>query len=373
MSSEKWYVSGARLAGGVALLSLLAGPAHAVERAKAWVWANQPTAGSYVPDLGYQFNSTGAVNHVTRDGKGRYLVDLPGLETASGGVVQVTAYGGSHHCKVLKWVPIGTALRVSVRCFAGAVPANGRFTLLFYQESRASTVWSDAYLWADRPKAPAYTPSRPYQWNSKGQVNTIERRRKGEYSAKLPGTTGPGVNAGGGTVLVTAYGPSKDRCKVASWFPSGSDTLVDVRCFGPNGAKVDTRFTLSFMTDVALGVRFSEDADYGGYAWAHNPTSDNYVPSPTYSENNAGSLILAGKTAGSTGSYWVRFGLLKPADKTTALVTAYGPNSEFCTVAGWGSDGVGGTIAYVNCFTSNRDPVDTRFTLLYLTDEQILF
>jgi len=145
------------------------GTVHAdIPRAKAWVWAGQPTASSYTPSIPYQYNSGGGTNRVIRHGVGVYTVGFPGL-AASSGMVQVSAYGGNQHCKVAGWYPSGGTQFVRVRCFDPAGnPADGKFTTLFYKESRRWW-WRDAYLWADQPTSASYTPSRAYQWNSQGR------------------------------------------------------------------------------------------------------------------------------------------------------------------------------------------------------------
>jgi hypothetical protein len=371
MRSGRWQALAGPFLAAAALTSLLPGRTYADnERAKAWVWADQPSVSAYIPAAGYQFNSAAGDIHVTRAAKGLYMVDIPGLETTTGGTVQVSAYGGAHHCNVSNWLSIGTALRVTVRCFVGAAKADGKFTMLFYKESRGGA-WTDAYLWADKPAAASYTPDRAYQWNSKGLVNTIRRIGAGQYSVRLPG-----LNLLGGHAQVTTYGDGTQRCKVASWGPSGSDTVVDVRCFTVAGAKANAMFTLSYMTDVGLGVQFSEYQHNGGYARADQPTAPSYTPDPRYRLNTASPTISAIRLG--VGSYRVRFGSLKHRDRTTAKVTAFGTGSEYCSIDGWAWDGVGapsipGTHVFVKCFKANRLPVDTRFTLLYLTDEQIVY
>jgi hypothetical protein len=345
--------------------------AAVVDRAKAWVWANQPTtAGCYTPSSTYQFNSSRAANRVCRVGSvggGEYRVDLPGLGT-TGGMVQVSAYGGNQHCKVVSWFPTGTTQQVFVRCFgANGAPADGRFTLLFYKENRVSTpesVETAAYLWADQPRAASYTPSLAYQWNSKGGNNTIRRISQGRYEARLPG-----MNPTGGTVLVTAYGTGSERCKVVSWILSGSDTLAYVNCFSGT-QPVDTLYTLSYMKDVGLGSQVPEDQHYGGYLWAHDATATVcYKTSGLYQFNTTRAANAACRLA--TGSYRLRLPALAPVNRTTTQVTASGSGSEYCTVKSWSSDGRGGTYVFVKCFNAAGIAVNTRFTLLYLTDDPL--
>ena len=83
-------------------------PLGAEGRGIAFLWANGPTSASYTPASGYNYNSTGATNTITRSSTGVYVVNVPNLSYE--GDVQVTAYGGPSRCKVTGW---GEALRAS--------------------------------------------------------------------------------------------------------------------------------------------------------------------------------------------------------------------------------------------------------------------
>ncbi|WP_437907940.1 hypothetical protein WME95_08620 [Sorangium sp. So ce327] len=48
-----------------------------------------------------------------------------------------------------------------------------------------------------------------------------------------------GQASDGGSMLVTAYGTGAEYCKTAGWQRVGTDTDVEVRCFGPGGAPAD--------------------------------------------------------------------------------------------------------------------------------------
>lgn len=328
---------------------------------RGWVWADQPSAANYTPSPSYQHNSRGGINQISRLGTGQYQVSLPQLGT-TGGMVHVSAYGGSHYCKVVGWGASGSTQQIWVNCFsANGQPIDGRFVLLFYQESR-STPGSDAYLWANQPSIASYTPDPAYQWNARGLANTVRRISPGRYQVTLLG-----LNALGGTVMVTAYGTGNERCKVGGWYPSGGDTVVDVHGFDAAGNPADTRFTLSFITDVGLGDGITGNQPYGGFVWANEAAAAAYTPDMTYQKNTAGGSNTISRTA--IGSYVVRFPALAPSNSTTALVTAYGSSSDYCTIQGWGSDGNSGTNITVRCFNSTGTPVDTQFTLLYLTDD----
>ena len=350
-----------------------------ISRSKAWVWADQPSTPNYTPSRNYQYNSSLGINQISRIGVGQYQIDLPGIGT-SGGMAQVSAYNGNHYCKVVNWTNSDSTQRIRVNCFsANGLPIDGQFILLFYKEDR-STVWNDAYLWADQPSAGSYTPSPSYQWNSKGLTNTVRRLSKGRYQATLPG-----LNILGGTVLVTGYGAGAERCKVGGWNLSGSNTVVDVYCYDVAGNPVDMMYTLSFMTDVGLGVSLSEEPrpltdtgfvnvseeqHYGAYVWANEPTSAAYTPSSTYQINTAGATNTISRS--DVGSYKVNLPKIAPSSSSTAaFATAYGSGSEYCTVQSWISDGAGGTTVSVQCFDRSGTPKDTQFALLYLTDQPI--
>ncbi|NQX90013.1 MAG: hypothetical protein HRT77_15250, partial [Halioglobus sp.] len=101
-----------------------------------YVWANQPSTGSYTPSEFYAFNSSGGAIGISRQGVGNYTVVFEDLAAgeADGNVV-VSAYGAPGVCIVDTWTPGGTAdldLDVEVECYdLSSSPADLRFTLQF--------------------------------------------------------------------------------------------------------------------------------------------------------------------------------------------------------------------------------------------------
>jgi hypothetical protein len=234
----------------------------------AYLWADQPSAATYVPYAAYQFNSSGSTNTVTRTGVGAYKAVLPNVGGNWEGHVQVTAYGsGTERCKVSNWRGAGTVGRtlatwsplvsgveVNVRCFAGSgvlpgTPADTKFTLTFVAWNSligsifpfGANGYMGTYLWADNPTSASYTPSLTYQWSDSlysPQVATVNRSGIGAYSVQF-GATGLERTH----VQVTAYGTGSEHCKLAGWDYSS----IEVRCFDSAGHSVDTRFTLAFV------------------------------------------------------------------------------------------------------------------------------
>ncbi|MFI5937313.1 hypothetical protein [Actinoplanes sp. NPDC051494] len=311
----------------------------------AYVWANQPTTGSYVPAAAYSANSTGGVNTVSRLGTGRYIVRMPNLGTF-GGVAHATAYGSTDAtCQVNQWYVAGTRIDLYVQCNRGTgALLDNRFTASFTNEPASTTT---GYLWADQPSAASYTPSPTYQWNSAGGTNTVQRQGPGSYVVRLPG-----LGTTGGHVQVTAYGRSAARCKVVSWGPSGSTQLIRVNCRNAAGVLTDNRYTLTYVDHSGL-----LSSDSSAYVWANSPTSAQYYPAANYRFNSSGLTNSVRRI--STGNYLVALPH-QPLGNGTVHVTAYGPKAQRCTVGSWGSAGV-----RVLCRTSAGAWTDTQFDLAF--------
>lgn len=332
----------------------------------AWgfVWAQQAT-GTFTASSSYSRSSSGLSNTITQLGTGAYRVDFPGIGNEIGGNVQVTAYGGgSERCKVASWQSSGTTLQVFVNCFTSAgAPTNTLFTASYVRRPVTALCCgaAGAYLWANQPSTASYTPSTTYQWNSTGVNNTITRTGVGTYTANLPG-----MSFVGGTVEVTAYGSGSAHCKVVSWFT----TSVNVACFTAAGAPTDSLFTLNYDNKLSPngGPSFA-------YAWADQPSTASYTPSATYQFGALASEcssfvgpITIQRT--SVGRYAVQIPTLSPTG-SNVKVTAYGSAGEACKVVGWFGSGTG-TEVDVACFDAAGAAVDTRYVVVYTTDQFII-
>lgn len=345
--------------------------------AKAFVWADQPTAASYVPNTNYQYNNRfdqfpggarntyPAVNNtITRLAKGSYRVDLPNFNFF-GGVVHVTSYNNGH-CNVKRWFPNGTKLEVFVNCFsASGSLADTRFNMLFYKNANDQDQHGLAYLLATRPTTSSYTPPDVYQYNSKGASNSVTRTATGSYTVTFPAMLRAATEQSkGGTVLVTAYGQTNSYCKVQNWGPSSGSIVANVRCYTPTGVLADTIFTASFMREPGtLGIARDSDESTAHYVWANNPSAASYTPNSFYQAYSSTSPSLSTITRFGTGRYRVTIPELKAFNDTLAIVTGYGSSSGHCNVGGWGGSPLQ---VYVYCFTASGISVDDYFVLYYL-------
>jgi hypothetical protein len=346
--------------------------------AKAFVWADQPTAASYTPSTFYQHNSRfdesphggrntypAIANTITRLQTGVYRVDLPNFNFF-GGVVHVTAYNSTGHCNVRSWFPNGSKLEVFVGCFNAAGSfADTRFTLLFYKNAKELNAHGIAYLWANRPTTASYAADDLYQFNSRGLINTVTRTGVGQYAVSFPGMVLAATEQNkGGTVMVTSYGQTRNTCKVANWFQTGQTITANIRCYTPAGTLVDALFTASFMREPGtLGIARDSDESTAHYVWANSPTLASYTPSIFYQAYSSAGNSLSTITRLGTGQYSVTIPNLKSFDDTLAIVTSYGGSSGHCSVAFWGGSPVQ---VRVNCYSSSGVLADDFFVLYYL-------
>jgi hypothetical protein len=122
--------------------------------------------------------------------------------------------------------------------------------------SAAVSVASDdarfGYALADQPTvAGPYNPAAATRYNSGGGVIEVTRTGTGIYTVRFAGlgrTPGQHDN-----VQVSAYNTVPAYCKPDVWDASGVDLTVTVSCFTPNGAPLDSPFTVLALGAWALG------------------------------------------------------------------------------------------------------------------------
>jgi len=225
--------------------------------AYADLWASQPSTPDYNPPI-FNYNSTTttpAVNRIQRAGVGVYLVWLPGLGPAadgpSAGTAIATATGTTTGwCRASGWGTSGQDVLAVVTCrTASGAPADATFTFTYANQLSLLGLPGGraAYVLADQETAASSTPDARRQYNSSGELNTIQRTGVGSYTVVLPGLKD--FAAGGeGNVQIGAEDQLRERCQVQAWSPFGDDIQVYVRCFDHTGAPTDAEFTLAFSS-----------------------------------------------------------------------------------------------------------------------------
>ncbi|MGC5365113.1 hypothetical protein ACPXCE_26145 [Streptomyces sp. DT24] len=192
-----------------------------------------------------QYNSTGAVNTVSKGSTGVWKAWLPNLGLADySGNLQVTAVDPKRgaHCKVSEWAPGSSGQTVLVTCYdASNAPYDARWTLSYsYQRAVHGPAFppkSFGHLW--------YNGSLPplTNYNSSGATNTL-----GGSGAPFVVTL-PSVAVPSDTAQTTAYGRGPEYCGfLAPWDrPSGTVQLY-VNCFGPGGKPVKVTFFTAYTS-----------------------------------------------------------------------------------------------------------------------------
>jgi hypothetical protein len=214
----------------------------------AYLWANDPTAGSYTPNLTYQYNVTGGTNTITRNSTGSYTANLPGF-TRTGGTVIVTAYGTTAaHCQVTNWVSGSSGTNVNVTCTnASGVAADEEFTLVYSISETAGYSPGSAnggaiLAFRDASKT-AYDVSERYSIAIDGEPMYSQLLTRGSYTWSM-NVEDTWTSS---TVLITAYGAAGDYCSVNHWISTSTETTVYVDCFNAAGLTVNARFTATFQ------------------------------------------------------------------------------------------------------------------------------
>lgn len=341
----------------VAVLLLAAAPGAALAQARGWARADRPTAASYTPNPAFAFNSSGGPIVASRSETGVYAIRFAGLggQGESGGSVHVTAYGrGPERCKPAEVDSTGADLVVEVRCFApGGTPVDSRYSLRFAGPADTAPA-RRAYAWAQDPAAARYAPDPTFALNSGGGRIRARRHALGVYSIRFASL---GDSSAPASVVVSATGSGRERCKIWRAASLGRDFQVRVRCFRPGGQRSDSRYS--------VGVEWPGTAvpSRRGFAWADNPTATTYVPSPAWSFNGSGGSIRAARTG--IGVYSITFAGLGGGERQGGhvLVTAFGPDRGVnCKAADWSSGGPDFTVR-VACLAPGGRPVDSRYNV----------
>lgn len=340
---------------------------------RAWVWANQPTTEKYTPNKNYQFNSASSKDiSVSRFAPGTYEVNIPGGAIHKYGVAQATSYGSNATAQVEGWGDMGTSVIIRVKLYnPNGQLTDSKFVLFFYEEDRVSRRINSAYQWMNDPVA----LSDEYTFNSKGLKNTVKKIGTGRYEVTFPSMKANSQTPGQkGNVQVTPYGDHFRRAKVVSWGGhDGKKVKTIIQLYNANGQPADGQFVVSYISDFGIGqAEYGEDPDYGAYVWAGNPTAANYTPTLAYQDINTSPQAITIQKTG-TGTYRVKLPKIINYKSTMAIASAYGSGATYCTILGWSLNSSDDTIVTVRCYNAAGIPTNSKFTLFYYTDKNVLF
>jgi hypothetical protein len=335
--------------------------AAAVRPGYGYLWLDDATTAvsvEYTPSPGYQRNSAGGQNTVTRRGTGSYDVYFPGLGRF--GTPTVTPYAvSSERCKIGSWgaAPSGkSGTVVNVRCTTRTgSPVNVLFSITYAYAVTSTS--KGAYLWSNRPSPTlntAYTPSTSYQYNSSGKRSTVIRSEPGWYEVHLNGLTGDIETmsvVATGTASVGAY------CNDYGGWPTATYIVQFVGCFRADGQPADSAFALTMLDS---GNTMFGSVASASYAWF---TCYDDIPPEA---GPVHTCVMATSTNGDATADWLGSGQylvhlpvnmsggniqITPATGADAFNASWGR----CSVTYWSTSSV-----MVNCVDINGNPPSTN-------------
>jgi hypothetical protein len=299
---------------------------------EGYVWGWQPANPNYISATGYEYNSAGGAVQITRSAVGIYQIRFLGM-AGTGGAAHVSAYGNSDICAVSSWGPLLGDEVINLRCFTTAgVLADSRFVAHMTNRTDGA---ARGYVWSSdsTPPVGGYVPPAQYSYDSTGQPITVAATGVGAYTVDLGAF---GQDSGGlwtsGALRVTAYGPNANYCQVLDPAVFVDPEILRVRCYGPDGSPVNTRFVLSYTRQVV----------------PVSATVDNYVNPPTVAGwSSSGGVVPSVSTLG-VGDYLLSFpGAGTPGGHAFAGIIGTPP--MYCVIQSWTVSG-GAMNLHVSCF-----------------------
>lgn len=224
---------------------------------------------TYNAPVGYNYNSEGSANRITRVGTGVYDNRLPG-NGLNEGTNHVTAYGtGSEYCNVASSTASGNDRIVRVRCFnTNGQPTNTSYSLDYKPLGGQGLGGTGASAIANSPTTSSYRPS---SWYNSGACQPVARDARatraatGKYNMRFDAMAAEGAGIVLSVALVSGYGASAGYCKIGRdpaidvpqwWLPTGdawTDVEIGVRCYNNSGNLIDHEYVTSFITPWVAG------------------------------------------------------------------------------------------------------------------------
>ncbi len=345
----------------------------------AWVIDTKPTTPSYTPDAKHQSSSAGdAHGTITRSSRGYYVVEFVDF-TQQNGPVHVTplSTSGLVMCDVdwLNNVAGGDVgdfhayTDIYLHCFNDAGrPTDTPYVVDFLAQGTSNAAAVAYELEETAVSSGTDTPPDYDQHNFKGYTDTVVRLAGvGQYEAVFPG-----LFSSVGGVQVTAYG-DKAVCAIDHSYIHLSHSQIAslhvlIQCRAPNGAALDSGFSVSFTSQT--GLKGTADG-HQAYLFADQPSAASYS-SDVDSFSTTG--LSAAITRASAGAYAVslpRLGLYGAIQVTAVGGQASGPTLDVrCLIRSIqdrpgtpprnASEKIG-----VNCYDRSGHAVDSEFTLDY--------
>jgi hypothetical protein len=216
------------------------------------------------------------------------------------------------------------------------------------------------FLWSDSTGYYAYN-------SSDGAIAvTDDDPSAGFTQVSFAGLEGIGDTAG--DVQVTPY-DSTDTCAVSGWGPVGSEELIDVACYKPNG----TLDTSLHEFDLTITKPTGKPSGVYDYAWI-NPDNKSVSLKSGFGEYNSSHKANRVVHLG-TGRYEVVFpGPRSSGTHGTVEVTPYlrlSATGANCVTSSWKGTRTG-EVVYVDCYSASGGRQNDEFDVVYASANNVL-
>ncbi|WP_432947711.1 S8 family peptidase [Kribbella sp. CA-253562] len=328
-----------------------------------YLWSshpNTPIGMPVTPTSGYQRNSTGGLNIITRIATGKYEVDFAGLSVA-GGIAHATSMDSDGYCKIQTWFSVIPKQRVVVQCrdLFGA-PKDTRFRVTYMRALKA-IAGSFGYLFAGNKSAPSYTPDSLWSYNSKVRTNKVVREAAGRYKLIFPS-----LAHSPGNVMVTAQGDDANFCNVRLWTKDlqvPEDQAVYVNCYAPNGSPADTNFNATFTDTRSVGGATGTRA----HAWVPGLHGKFTPPEPPHTPTSAYNSEVFPLSVSHllVGYYSVKIPGVLGSFEGDIQVAAQGESPHHCSASPTIGTSARDVTVMILCKSTSGQKVDSAFNLHY--------
>jgi hypothetical protein len=208
------------------------------------------------------------------------------------------------------------------------------------------------YVWVDQAAA-TYTVTNNYKYNSVGGQIHVQHAATGSYVVIFDG-----IGVAGGVAHASSYGSNSNFCTIVSWYQSGSDQKVEVKCFTATAAPVDTTFLVNFASGHWGLTKFS-------YLWADQPATVSYEPFPNYRYDSSGATPKVKRLSPGRYQVYLPASADLGGEPYSLQVSAYGSVAMHCKVS---AAFVAAATHQIDCRRTTGVFADTQFEVTFASN-----
>ena len=326
-----------------------------------------------IVDPAHSYNPSGGPISTAWVETGSYQIFFEGLTGRAEGMTHFGSWQAQAHGSADEFCSVGgfsatNRVETEVKCYnALGLPADTAFIVWWIPPNNGENIsfTQGTATGQNTDRARSYTTVRSVTGTSTGV--TPERNGLGNYTVFFHDIEG-GLNGGTAHVTAAGNGAPNNYCSVNNQFESGNDFAVDILCFDPFGAAVDSFYWIAVVPNPMIGIAPGHNPIGLGAALALQPTASDYRGVPNFAHNPRGTNQDVRFTRSGRGQYRATFEDIDPLmlGGTSAIVTPC-TGSGRCTVENLGH--VGSDLsADILCFDFEGQPRDMTYSIALVGD-----